>query len=62
MRLNYRRSALTIEVIGDSDSEDMSDTRVIQITNIAPSASKDQMRTLFGYLGRIEEIKLYPEE
>lgn len=35
-------------------------TRVVQITNIAPQATKDQMQTLFGYLGKIEDIRLYP--
>lgn len=35
-------------------------TKVIQITNIAPQATKDQMQTLFGFLGKIEDIRLYP--
>ncbi|XP_045490468.1 probable splicing factor, arginine/serine-rich 7 isoform X2 [Pieris rapae] len=35
-------------------------TRVIQVTNIAPQATKDQMQTLFGYLGKIDDIRLYP--
>ncbi|XP_037934618.1 probable splicing factor, arginine/serine-rich 7 [Teleopsis dalmanni] len=34
--------------------------RVVQITNIAPQATKDQMQTLFGNIGKIEEIRLYP--
>uniref|UniRef100_A0A1I8PMF0 RRM domain-containing protein n=1 Tax=Stomoxys calcitrans TaxID=35570 RepID=A0A1I8PMF0_STOCA len=34
--------------------------RVIQITNIAPQATKDQMQALFGNIGKIEEIRLYP--
>lgn len=34
--------------------------RVIQVTNIAPQATKDQMGTLFGYLGRVDDIRLYP--
>lgn len=34
--------------------------RVVQVTNIAPQATKDQMQTLFGYLGKIEDIRLYP--
>ncbi|XP_023954420.2 probable splicing factor, arginine/serine-rich 7 isoform X2 [Bicyclus anynana] len=37
-----------------------SSTRVIQVTNIAPQATKDQMQTLFGYLGKIDDIRLYP--
>ena len=35
-------------------------TRIIQISNIAPQATKDQMSTLFGFLGKIEDIRLYP--
>lgn len=34
--------------------------RVIQVTNIAPQATKDQMQALFGFIGKIEEIRLYP--
>jgi len=37
-----------------------SGTKVVQITNIAPQATKDQMQTLFGFLGKIEDIRLYP--
>lgn len=35
-------------------------TRVVQITNIAPQATKDQMQNLFGIIGKIDEIRLYP--
>ena len=35
-------------------------TKIIQITNVAPTATADQMRTLFGYLGRIEDVYIYP--
>lgn len=35
-------------------------TKVIQITNIAPQATKDQMQSLFGCIGKIDEIRLYP--
>ncbi|XP_059163080.1 probable splicing factor, arginine/serine-rich 7 isoform X3 [Physella acuta] len=38
------------------------DTRVIQVTNIAPSCTNEQMRTLFSYLGRVRELKMYPPE
>lgn len=33
---------------------------MVQVTNIAPQATKDQMQTLFGFLGKIEDIRLYP--
>ena len=39
----------------------MSETRVIQITNVAPVVTKEQMRTLFSFVGKIDDIKLYPE-
>lgn len=35
-------------------------TKVVQITNIAPQATKDQMQNLFGSIGKIDEIRLYP--
>ena len=35
-------------------------SRVIQVTNIAPQATRDQMNTLFSFLGKIEDIRLYP--
>ncbi len=40
----------------------MFETRVIQVTNVAPVVTKDQMRTLFAFVGKIEDIKLYPEK
>ncbi|ESO92346.1 hypothetical protein LOTGIDRAFT_121003, partial [Lottia gigantea] len=41
---------------------DRIDTKVIQVTNVAPHASRDQMKTLFGFVGRVRDIKLYPPE
>ena len=35
-------------------------TKVIQITNIAPQATRDQMHTLFHSIGKIEDLRLYP--
>ena len=35
--------------------------RVIKVTNVAPAATKDQLKTLFGYIGKILDIVLYPE-
>lgn len=37
-----------------------STTKVVQVTNIAPQATKDQMQNLFGCIGKIDEIRLYP--
>ncbi|XP_056132413.1 serine/arginine-rich splicing factor 11-like isoform X2 [Lampris incognitus] len=39
-----------------------SSTSVVQVTNVSPSASSEQMRTLFGFLGNIEELKLFPPD
>ncbi|VDK33354.1 unnamed protein product [Taenia asiatica] len=36
--------------------------RVVQITNISPSCSLEQIRMLFGNIGVIEELVLYPPE
>ncbi|VEL20592.1 unnamed protein product [Protopolystoma xenopodis] len=36
--------------------------RVVQVTNISPSATHEQLRTLFGHIGVIEEIVVYPNE
>lgn len=33
---------------------------MVQITNIAPQATKDQMQSLFGSIGKIEDLRLYP--
>uniref|UniRef100_A0A8C3RK43 RRM domain-containing protein n=1 Tax=Chelydra serpentina TaxID=8475 RepID=A0A8C3RK43_CHESE len=41
---------------------DVSGTDVIQVTNVSPSASSEQMRTLFGFLGKIEELRLFPPD
>ncbi|GAA6078614.1 splicing regulatory glutamine/lysine-rich protein 1 isoform X1, partial [Tachysurus ichikawai] len=38
----------------------MPSTAVIQITNLSASVNSEQMRTLFGFLGDIEELRLYP--
>ncbi|XP_075471946.1 serine/arginine-rich splicing factor 11 isoform X3 [Ascaphus truei] len=39
-----------------------SSTAVIQVTNVSPSASSEQMQTLFGFLGNIEELRLFPPD
>jgi len=39
---------------------DFGATRVVQVTNIAPQATRDQMHTLFSHLGKIEDLRLYP--
>lgn len=39
----------------------MSSTRLIQVTNVSTSATKEQFRAFFAHLGRIDEVQLYPE-
>lgn len=34
--------------------------RIIQVTNVAPTTTKEQMKTLFGFLGRIDDLVIYP--
>jgi arginine/serine-rich splicing factor 12 len=38
------------------------ETRVIQVTNISPATTKDQLKTLFQFIGRIRDIKVFPPE
>lgn len=44
-----------------TDTSAVPTTKVIQVTNIAPQATKDQMQTLFGCIGKVEDIRLYPQ-
>lgn len=36
--------------------------RLIQVTNVSPLASSQNVREIFSYLGDIEEIRVYPEK
>jgi len=38
------------------------ETSVIQVTNIAPSVTLEQMTALFGFIGPIEDIQAYPKK
>ncbi|XP_016894299.1 splicing regulatory glutamine/lysine-rich protein 1 isoform X2 [Cynoglossus semilaevis] len=37
-------------------------TTVVQVTNLSSAVSSEQMRTLFAFLGDIEELRLYPPD
>ncbi|XP_056875625.1 splicing regulatory glutamine/lysine-rich protein 1 isoform X2 [Takifugu flavidus] len=37
-------------------------TNVVQVTNLSSAVSSEQMRTLFGFLGDIDELRLYPPD
>ncbi|XP_071984500.1 serine/arginine-rich splicing factor 11 isoform X1 [Engystomops pustulosus] len=39
-----------------------SSTDVIQVTNVSPSTSTEQMKTLFGFLGKIDDLRLFPPD
>lgn len=36
-------------------------TRVIQVANLSPSVTREHMRNLFYPIGRISDMKLFPE-
>lgn len=36
-------------------------SRLIQVTNVSTSATKEQFRAFFAHLGRIDEVQLYPD-
>jgi arginine/serine-rich splicing factor 12 len=40
---------------------DEGEVPLIQVTNVSPQTTNQQMRELFSYLGRIKELKVYPE-
>lgn len=42
--------------------ETMVNTRVAQVSNVSAAATMEQLRTLFGFLGKIEDIRLFPKE
>ena len=48
------------QVVDSFKMMELERTKVIQVTNIAPQATRDQMHTLFSHLGKIEDIRLYP--
>jgi len=45
-----------IEATGQPNSG----TTVVQVSNIAPQATRDQMITLFTFVGKVEDCRLYP--
>ncbi|CAH8438144.1 unnamed protein product [Schistosoma turkestanicum] len=36
--------------------------RIVQVTNVSPSATSEQLRTLFGHVGVLEEVVVYPSD
>ena len=35
--------------------------KIIQLTNVSPTVSIDQMKSLFSIIGEVDDVKLYPE-
>jgi len=35
-------------------------TRIVQVANVAPNTTRDQMQAMFGIIGKIEDLRLYP--
>ena len=35
-------------------------SKIVQVSNIAPQATKDQLSALFSYIGKIDDIRLFP--
>uniref|UniRef100_A0A914CYZ8 RRM domain-containing protein n=1 Tax=Acrobeloides nanus TaxID=290746 RepID=A0A914CYZ8_9BILA len=40
--------------------DDSGEIRVLQVSNISPTATKEQIHQLFSYIGRIEECQVFP--
>jgi len=47
----------------DADvKEEVSTGKVVQVTNVSPGATLQQLATLFGFLGTVTDIRLYPSD
>lgn len=47
----------------DADvKEEVSNGKVVQVTNVSPGATLQQLATLFGFLGTVTDIRLYPSD
>ncbi|KAK6736551.1 hypothetical protein RB195_019313 [Necator americanus] len=46
--------------MGADDKRDR--IKILQVSNISVTATKDQIFTMFQYIGRIEEMKVYPSD
>lgn len=40
---------------------DKMESKVVQITNICPNINVEQIKTFLGFIGRVEQLRLYPE-
>jgi hypothetical protein len=39
----------------------ISNSKVIQVCNISTTCQRDQLKALFNFFGRIDEVQLYPD-
>nr|SVE76670.1 EOG090X0EEC [Daphnia longispina] len=51
---------MTGSTSSNSSNNDVYADKIVQVTNVAPQANKEQMQTLFGIIGKIEDLRLYP--
>lgn len=38
------------------------EARVIQVSNVSPAVTKEQLQTLFSFVGTIDDLRLYPSK
>lgn len=48
--------------VAEGDETTTTATRVIQVTNVAKTATFEQLKSFFDVLGGIEEMKIYPTQ
>lgn len=46
----------------DSDFRMGQLTYVIQVNNLAITTKEDDIRHMFGYIGRLDEVQMYPRK
>nr|SVE77274.1 EOG090X0EEC [Daphnia lumholtzi] len=51
---------MTGSTSSNSSNNDGYADKIVQVANVAPQANKEQMQTLFGIIGKIEDLRLYP--
>ena len=46
----------------DKDGKKEFKGKIVQITNVSPGTTLQQIATLFGYLGTVTDIRIYPSK
>jgi hypothetical protein len=39
----------------------ISNSKIVQVCNISTTCQRDQLKSLFTFFGRIDEVQLYPD-